>query len=131
MRRVVILSVCGLLLLGCHIDTIPPESQTYGVMHMIKRRVLRYAKIHNQTPKAIDELPVIPEYDNNTADAWGRPVIYIVEQNRIVKLVSYGKDGREGGVKQDADMVGTFSLKDDQGRWQDELCDWIIDPLKS
>ncbi len=116
-----------ILSFGC--QQIPPQALTYGSMLMIKRRVLRYAQAHNQLPKTFDELPVIPGYNNEVNDAWGRPIQYLIDGSlQTVRLISYGRDGREGGVGEDTDMIGVFVTKDKDGKWQNELCEWVIDP---
>ena len=111
------------------VTIIPPESLTYGSMHMIKRRILKFAYTHNQLPKTLDELPVIPEYSDRLTDAWAERILYRINDDGSITLTSYGKDGRPGGEGTNADMVGVFMSKTPNGRWQDELCDWITDPL--
>ena len=112
------------------IDVIPPKSLTYGSMHMIKRRILRYAHLHNQLPKNLKELPKIEGYDNRTTDAWGREILYIVNKDNTVTLISYGKDGIQGGVGDSADMIAIFATKNNNIQWEDELCNWVKDPFR-
>ena len=111
------------------IPVIPPDSLTYNSMHMIKRRILRYAHTHHELPKTLDELPVIPGYSDRLTDGWEERILYRTNDDSSITLTSYGKDGRPGGEGLDADMVGIFMLKTPDGRWQEELCDWVTDPF--
>ncbi len=122
-----LLIVAGVLLYSS-LDFVPPASMTFGSMHMIKRRVLRYANLYNKLPGNLKELPEIEGYRNSIRDGWGREIIYIVNKNNSITLTSYGKDGFKGGDGNDIDMIGIFQAKDKDNNWQRELCDWAKDP---
>ena len=128
--------VCVVLIVGLigwwsvrqFITVIPPASLTCSSMHMIKRRILRYAGMHKQLPNSLDELPAISGYSDRLTDAWADRISYRVSGDGSIALTSYGKDGQPGGTGADADMAGTFMSQTPDGRWQDELCSWVVDP---
>ena len=113
------------------ITIIPPESLTYNSMHMIKRRILRYARTNNKLPRTLDALPVIQGYSDRLTDAWAERILYHINDDSSITLTSYGKDGRPGGAGLNADMVGVFMPKTPDGQWQGELCEWAIDPFSN
>jgi hypothetical protein len=39
-----------------------------------------------------------------------------------------GREGKDGGTGDDADMIGVISLTDENGKWADEYVDWIQEP---
>jgi hypothetical protein len=108
---------------------IPPRGLTATRMWGIKRRILEFAVSHNQLPRSLDNLPIMQGYDNSISDEWGRPITYKFSPLGLVTLTSLGRDGKVGGFGIDADMVATFSSHDGQGRWCDELIDWIHNPF--
>lgn len=109
------------------VDTIPPQSMTYVNMHMMKRRILRYAATNDSLPVSLGQLPSIEGSVNEVTDGWGRPILWQVEGDEVI-LTSHGRDGVPDGTGQDADMVGVFRTKTAEGRWADELCKWRNDP---
>lgn len=117
--------VAALVLLA---DTVPPRSMTHGNMHMMKRRMLRYAAAHDSLPTSTDQLPHIEGHVNAVTDGWGRPILWRVVGDEVT-LTSYGRDGVPGGAGEDADMVGVFRARAADGRWAGELCEWRVDPL--
>jgi hypothetical protein len=110
------------------VDTVPPRSATDVTMHVMKRRMLRYARINGSLPMSLDRLPRIEGYMNEVTDGWARPVLWRAESDEVA-LTSYGRDGVPGGTGDDADMVGVFRTRAVDGRWADELCDWQVDPF--
>jgi hypothetical protein len=98
-------------------------------MHVMKRRILRYAAVHDALPTSLDQLPRIEGFANEVTDGWGRPILWRVEGDEVT-LVSYGRDGVPGGTGEDTDMVGVFRAKTADGRWADEFCEWRDDPLR-
>lgn len=111
------------------VDTVPPRSLTFGNMHMMKRRILRYATVHDSLPTSSDQLPHFEGYSNDATDGWGRPILWRVDGDKVT-LTSYGRDGAPGGSGEDPDMVGVFRTKTANGRWAEELCEWEVDPLR-
>lgn len=120
---------CVVLLLH-FVHIAPPASQTDSAINMCKRRIQRYAIEHNALPSALSETKGIEGYKNSIKDAWGHPIIYSVDTNGIVTLASLGKDNKPGGMGDDADMVGVYPSRQQNGRWSDELVGWIKDPFE-
>lgn len=97
-------------------------------MTVLKRRIARCASAEGVAPKVLTTLPELSGLDNITEDAWGRPIRMSVIGSRVT-LVSLGRDGAAGGTGDDADMSGTFSLRNEDGSWAREDATWIEDPL--
>ena len=53
------------------------------------------------------------EESNIPKDPWGNDYIYTLEGSRDYTIVSYGADGRAGGVEDDAD-ISSASLSEDE-----------------
>ncbi len=112
-----------------------PESVTSASMHMIKRRILKYVNIYNALPEGLSDLPTIGGFSNCIRDGWGREIIFEIDYDDLaygdlVSLISYGKDGIEGGDGKDVDIVGIFPVKNEDGQWlQGLMCKWIESPL--
>ena len=109
------------------VETATPKERTHAAMHMMKRRVLRYAHTNGRLPTSVDELPVIKGFDESVTDGWGRPIRISVEGDTVT-FSSYGRDGRPGGEGEDADITGVFSAKKADGKWTDEVGDWLVHP---
>ena len=127
-----IVSAFLLLLLACVFltETVPPRSETYGRMFITKRRIIQYARQHNQLPPTLAVLPAMAGYGNETTDVWKRPLDYGFDSSGIVTLQSLGADKRPGGDGDKRDMTGVFASRDAQGNWQDELAEWEQNPFK-
>jgi hypothetical protein len=110
------------------VDTVPPRSVTHTNMHMMKRRILRFASAHSALPTSVEQLPRIEGFANEVTDGWGRLIRFRVEGNDVT-LTSYGRDGKPGGDGEDADMVAVFRVKTDIGAWAGEFSDWRNDPV--
>lgn len=124
--------VVGGLLAGAFwliVPTIPPRSLTCNSMWTMKRRMLRYAHAHGALPTSIDQLPYMNGYNNEVTDAWGRPILWQTEGD-VVALTSCGRDGKPGGDGNNADMIGVFRAKTNDGAWAEEICEWNADPFE-
>ena len=55
-------------------------------------------------PPDLSVLPML-NGDNETSDAWGRPLKYSVDDQGIITLKSLGRDGKRGGEGEDADII--------------------------
>ncbi|MFT3787873.1 MAG: type II secretion system protein GspG [Tepidisphaeraceae bacterium] len=66
-------------------------------------------------------------------DAWGYPIQYEIRGDNEAALISYGRDGKPGGTKDDADIVRTFALfvSATQKVWADELDEWKNKPRRT
>jgi hypothetical protein len=93
----------------------------------MKQRILRYARLHNSLPKSPNDLPEIPGKISRVKDAWGRDILMAFAEGNGT-LTSLGRDGTSGGTGEDADMLGVFPLKDENGAWAEEDVNWIQEP---
>ena len=106
------------------VDAIPPRSRIAAHMMGLKRRILQYAHSHGELPHSLTGLPEMQGYDNSIRDGWRRDIILEISSSGIVTLRSLGRDGAVGGSGEDADMIGSFPSRDEQGRWSDEVVHW-------
>jgi hypothetical protein len=83
------------------VDKIPPQAITHMNMHMMKRRILRYAAAHDAVPQTVEELPHIEGFADDVADGWGRPIFWRIDGDEV-SLISYGRDNKPGGSGEDA-----------------------------
>jgi len=66
-----------------------------------------YVRATGQTPAKLTDVPEIADqakYSPAVLDSWGRPYAIMVVKGRAM-VVSYGRDGRPGGVGLDADIT--------------------------
>ncbi len=112
------------------VETIPPRGLTATRLTVTKRRILQYGHLHNKLPLTLAELPARPGYDNETTDAWQRPLDYRSDESGAVTLRSLGADKLPGGEGDNRDMTGVFMSRDAQNRWQEELAEWKRDPVR-
>ena len=130
-----ILAVFGSIVILKASNVSSPKSVTSASMYMIKRRILKYVNIYNALPKELSDLPFIGGFSNRIKDGWGREIIFEIDYDDLaygdlVSLISYGKDGIEGGDRDDADIVGIFPVKNEDGQWlQGLMCKWIKSPI--
>jgi hypothetical protein len=99
-----------LTLAGCHIDTVPQSAITPSAMTETYVRIGLYYQQHNKLPASLDMLPVRENYQNRTADVWGRPLRYTVDSESTFSLSSLGRDGMSGGAGEDADLVQKYRV---------------------
>lgn len=97
-------------------------------MWVTKRRILQYAHTHNRLPRDLTALPEMPGFDTQTTDAWVFPIQYNIDEDGSVALTSLGSDGAAGGKGDSADIVFRFWSKQRDGKWSDELVDWLPTP---
>lgn len=111
-------------------DVVPPRSLTATRMHVTKSRILHYGHLHNRLPATLAELQEQPGRDNDTVDAWGRPLDFSVDESGAVTLRSLGADRLPGGEGDNRDMTGVFMSRDAQNRWQEAMTDWTQNPAR-
>lgn len=111
------------------LGSLPPENYTSTTMYPLKTRILLYAKTHNSPPPNLTVLPPLEGFINSTKDVWGNEIIYQV-QGTTIKLISYGKDQKPGGVGENLDVIGIFEAKNGFGGWAGESDNnWKVKPL--
>jgi hypothetical protein len=119
---VVIIAASFLYLMA---SIVPPYDLTISNMLETKRRIMRYAHIHNELPEKINSLPKIEGHVNSVLDGWGRPIIYSHdEKNGNVTLISLGENGDPDCKSNKSCIVRHFKTNTEEGEWVDELIDW-------
>lgn len=108
----------------------PPSyvRSTHHSMEMCKRRIHLYAKEYGKLPSSLSETKQIRGENSSINDAWSVVIDYTIDTNGIVTLSSLGKDHSPGGKGPDADMIGIFPSKKQDGSWSDEFVHWSQDP---
>jgi hypothetical protein len=132
-RALIILAIVAVVVAALavsFVDRIPPRALTATRMQVLKRRVLQYAHTHGELPSSLAVLPKMEGYDSSIRDGWKRDIIFEVSASSGVSFRSSGRDGIVGGSGEDADIVRSFSARDAQGRWSDEMVDWSEDTFK-
>lgn len=125
----IVTAVVLIAVLNSFVDRIPPRPLTNVAMNMAKRRILRYAAKHNDLPKSLSQTEASSGHHSSLRDGWGRDIDYTVSSNGTVTLTSLGKDKKVGGTKEDADMIGMFQARKQNGKWEDEFVEWTMDPF--
>ena len=126
-QRSILSALAAVMISGC-MDRIPPKSLTQTRMHVIKRRILQYARAHNQLPPDLASLPPMSGFDTSIVDGWKRSLTYQTNSAGIVTLASLGRDGVQGGSGDDADIVRSVNAYDGLGKWSEESIDWRRPP---
>lgn len=98
------------MIMGYFLSYKPPEAKTVIKMKKIKLNIKEYFIAHRKLP---DNLEVLKLDKSVYKDAWGRAIIYKIE-NGEVWLTSYGADGKPNS---DDDIVGHWvpTIKHDEG----------------
>jgi len=112
------------------LDRIPPRALTATRMHVLKRRVLQFARTQGELPKSLAALPVMEGYDSSFRDGWKKDIIFEVSTSGVVTFRSLGRDGIVGGSGEDADIIRSFPARDAQGKWSDEMIEWSEDTFR-
>lgn len=96
---------------------------TYSSIGETIYRIDIYMKKNNAIPESLSILPKRDGYMNRITDGWGRPLTYSISEDGVIKLTSFGKDGKLGGFADDSDITKSYKTRDDH----DELI--ISDPM--
>jgi len=124
-----ILSIASLAALGYFFlraqSMIPPDSLTVTRMHVLKKRIIKFARSNDKLPDNLVNLPVITRCDNETRDGWNHPILFAIDKNGVITLTSLGADGMRDGNGRDRDIVRCFPSKTADGSWSDESVNWL------
>jgi len=81
-----------------------PQRETRHVLPMIVQAVDASCQKTHSLPRSLSQVKLGQDSDcSQIRDGWGRPFIYTV-QGTHYRVVSYGQDGKPGGVGWDADI---------------------------
>lgn len=99
------------------VDVIPPKQQTWSRWSRIEGKIAAYYEKNGGFPESLDKLSFEEPSDANKGskeetlqDAWGRPHIYTIINEKTFRLVSYGADGKPGGTDEDEDFYRDYTL---------------------
>lgn len=88
---------------------VPPKSYTKGTMQMLVWRIHKYYETTGELPLNLSKIPERKGYDNSLKDGWGKSILYRINPDNSVTLVSYGKNKKVGGVGDNADIEISFN----------------------
>lgn len=126
-NKLLIVILMSIIFLGYYLlkitDPYTPYKKTITAIGETFTRISIYAETTHKIPYSFDVLPIRNGYSNRIIDAWGRTLLLKIENDNIMSLVSYGKDGVPGGDGDDADIIISYWLKRPDGSL------WIGDRL--
>ena len=108
------------------ITVVTPVEMTHTAIGESFVRMQMFLTEHHRFPSALGELPKREGYANRLTDGWRRPLIYQVEEDNFVTLLSLGRDGQPGGTGEDADIQTTYRTKNPDGSWCADDDMWIV-----
>ena len=108
------------------ICVIPPVAMTNSAIIASFVRINMFMSEHHRFPGSLKDLPKREGYANSTTDGWHRPLIYRVEKDNFITLLSLGEDGKRGGTGENSDIEKTYRTRNPDGSWcvDDEM--WIL-----
>jgi hypothetical protein len=115
LRLGIVIIVIGLMLFSFFflVDRASPYQLTQTTMTVLQyQRFPAFLEANHSFPKSLGELPERKGYDNSIQDGWGRDIEYTKTPNGTVILRSLGKDGKIGGLGENADIIVTFKGED-------------------
>ena len=124
------LSLLGLVICILFVETVPPKDMTATTMHMLRRRVMRFAQSHDKLPERLSDTAVIEGFGESLTDGWGHDIEFTTSPSGVVRFKSLGRDHKEGGTGLDIDIVRDFPARQTDGQWSDEFVDWNYDSLR-
>jgi hypothetical protein len=86
-----------------------PQTITWRIMNKIRDSVERYRQEKGKLPDDLSDVDVVKDKEvpvngkKQPIDIWGDPIHYQVDGMNLT-LVSYGRDGKQGGEGYDADL---------------------------
>lgn len=75
-------------------------------------RMYLFAQSNGTLPKQLADLPERIGYANRLFDAWGRPLLFDIDDSGVITLGSLGRDGRIGGDGDNKDIVRKYRSRD-------------------
>jgi hypothetical protein len=106
-------------------DQISPVNMTHTAIDETFARINIYARTDGAVPTSLDALP--KGYVIRTVDGWGRPLQYRVQQDGIITVTSYGRDGVPGGIDDDADISVSYRTRYSDGNLWVGADRWIVE----
>ncbi len=98
-----LLLLASLILVDCDFDTMTPEEATDASVTVVRNAINDFVADNGRAPSNMVEIARYQPVDKAWNDVWGRTLLYQGSTSGIASLTSLGKDGRPGGLGQDAD----------------------------
>ena len=115
-KKQILFAVFCVATMSC--TTISPREMTMTSITETFVRISIYAQTNRAIAPSLDVLPKRDGYGNRTVDGWGRPLKYRVSPDGMITLTSLGRDGKQGGTGEDADLSKSyFAQKPDGSLW--------------
>ena len=111
------------------IYVIPPKDMTRYALTETIVRIQMYMVENRAAPPNLEALPKRESFANRITDGWGHPLAYEINQNGIITLASYGKDGQPGGEGQNTDHIIKLKTKNDDGTLNIDDPQWLINAV--
>jgi len=112
------------------LDAPSRQIRTTSNMSLIRMKILELLQKDESVQISLSALLLSESKQFVKADAWGNEFRMIKSGNEV-RIESYGADNRPGGSGDDADIVGVFKIKDENGKFYGEGFEtWVIDPRK-
>lgn len=86
-----------------------PLRYTVSILERTDEAITAYRQKKGHLPRSLADLENVSNMwrvEGGVGDAWEHPLVYSVQGNRY-KLVSYGRDGKPGGIGLDEDISST------------------------
>ncbi len=96
---------------GCQMPMgtiIPPSNLTDTRLTVTRVRLQEYWDQQSRVPIRPDQLPIHKNKDCSLVDGWGREMNWQSDGVGKVRVWSFGRDGKTGGVGNDADLEMVF-----------------------
>ena len=122
---VAVTALIGLMFLL--VEVIPPKANTVSAITETFARISIYARQSNSLPASLEVLPKRKGYANQTTDGWNRPLHFDVDRDGIMRLTSFGKDGKPGGVGDNADITRAYHSKRADGTLWATAEMWMVE----
>ena len=95
------------------------KSYTKTMLILWAREIDEYVRKTDLLPDSLSDVPQEKRYAYDFKDGWGNKIIYEVTPAGKVTLLSYGKDGKKGGVGEDRDQMVSFNPRDPNSIYND------------
>ena len=122
---IIIATVCS----SCCLDVITPVQMTHTAITETFVRMNLYAQQNHAIPTSLAILPKRKGYANRTTDGWNRPLLLETDNEGVLTLRSYGKDGKPGGTGDDEDISTSYQAKHKEGTLWIGDAKWIVRAL--
>lgn len=113
-RLLILLFVIIAIIIICFLftSTVSKRELTITNMIVLRRELNNFYLKFKSLPNDIRELGDI----GCSSDGWGNKIVYHFD-NGVVTLLSYGKDNKAGGEKENADIKGSFKIDEPITNW--------------